>query len=854
MYKKLHSAHTNHPITFDDGSSSTRYCRYEKGVVSGEYRDIQALIADEGGFDGLGFDASAGSNDDSWRVLNIFKDGGRYVDTVVIAGAMDDDHALTIADTQFDHLGGDYSVVVALDADHQFDNLNNQGDVWSIDAIQKLASNPSQDKHYLPVITAQELAVEATRATFDSVAWDGESLSSHGGDDSRLYIDLVKADTFNDLVGEFNLRDELVSIGAETTSFDSLMDTNNRLPLLKDRLYRAMVRAGSGEVQVTNVTQTKPFKRQGVSNVAFVFDLSDGQKLSIWFHNPDSTPTKLMPSDIMISWKWLLNKRDVTAVLSPKNGDNVQLPMLASRIMRLANKNSKRFKRTQASRLKTEAELQKAQESVVTKTAVIEQLDKDIASLQGQIDQALVTAKEKAEAAAKAINSEGTTDTETPKKPTANQLKEAAISYTSTQKNNYMEGGLDYREIDNVTAGEFAKKFKFVVGNEALSKQLLDLTKANSVFDARHYFKGGLEQFEGVFVQEQEGPQQGHKYKFTEEGRSLALQLLRLADSQDKPVMDLEPLDHGVLSMPNRTNNIDKELDKYNEQKAKDDRRKLDDIKFVNGERIAQEKADMQPVKEKAWEDYKKYGTAMIKKHGAMLPFKLGDGYNNNLNPRDFLKELAKYEPKRFLEVLDWHLKGGEFESPAEPAEPNLTDEDVDAIALELDENYSTENDFWNLSASAVQKLKDEQFEKLSSGLDNANFYSEDALFRAKRTGSNELIKEATDILEKHGIEGSMSPDLLARRSKLSRKIEALLKEMAKASAGEESTEPAATESAYNQEDIDYLQSIISGTTSADDVDMDKVIEIGEKDENNPLFNEALEVVLAAVDAESANL
>jgi hypothetical protein len=731
MYKKLHSAHTNHPITFDDGSSSTRYCRYEKGVVSGEYRDIQALIADEGGFDGLGFDASAGSNDDSWRVLNIFKDGGRYVDTVVIAGAMDDDHALTIADTQFDYLGGDYSVVVALDADHQFDNLNNQGEVWSIDAIQKLASNPSQDKHYLPVITAQELAVEATRATFDSVAWKGESLSSHGGDDGRLYIDLVKADTFNDLVGEFNLRDELMSIGAETTSFDSLMDTNNRLPLLKDRLFKAMVHSGGSEVQVTNVTQTKPFKRQGVSNVAFVFDLSDGQKLSIWFHNPDSTPTKLMPSDIMISWKWLLNKRDVTAVLSPKNGDNVQLPMLASRIMRLANKNSKRFKRTQASRLKTEAELQKAQESVVTKTAVIEQLDKDIASLQVQIDQALVTAKEKVEAAAQAINNEGTADAKAPKKPTANQLKEAAISYASTQKNNYMEGGLDYREIDSVIAGEFAKKFKFVVGNEALSKQLLDLTKANSVFDARHYFKGGLEQFEDVFVQEQQGPQQGHKYKFTEEGRSLALQLLRLAGSQDKPVMDLEPLDHGVLSMPNRTKNIDKELDRYNEQKAKDDRRKLDDIKFVNGERIAQEKADMQPVKEKAWEEYKKYGTAMIKKHGAMLPFKLGDGYNNNLNPRDFLKELAKHEPKRFLEVLDWHLKGGEFEVPAEPE---------------------------------------------------------------------------------------------------------------------------TTESAYSQEDIDYLQSIISGTTSADDVDMDKVIEIGEKDENDPLFNEALEVVLAAVDAESANL
>lgn len=816
MYKKLHSAHTNHPITFDDGSSSTRYCRYEKGVVSGEYRDIQALIADEGGFDGLGFDASAGSNDDSWRVLNIFKDAGRYVDTVVIAGAMDDDHALTIADTQFDHLGGDYSVVVALDTDHQFDSLNNQGDVWSIDAIQKLASNPSQDKHYLPVITAQELAVEATRATFDSVAWDGESLSSHGGDDGRLYIDLVKADTFNDLVGEFNLRDELVSIGAETTSFDSLMDTNNRLPLLKDRLYKAMVRAGSGEVQVTNVTQTKPFKRQGVSNVAFVFDLSDGQKLSIWFHNPDSTPTKLMPSDIMISWKWLLNKRDVTAVLSPKNGDNVQLPMLASRIMRLANKNSKRFKRTQASRLKTEAELQKAQELVVTKTVVIEQLDKDIASLQGQIDQALVTAKEKAEATAQA----------------------------------------------------------------------------------------------------------------------------------PKSTMDLEPLDHGVLSMPNRTKNIDKELDKYNEQKAKDERRKLDDIKFVNGERIAQEKTDMQPVKEKAWEEYKKYGTAMIKKHGAMLPFKLGDGYNNNLNPRDFLKELAKYEPKRFLEALDWHLKGGEFESPAEPADEGaatvkqlvaakgwdliyaerlqdrfgisktvsnneeykllyqLKELDKPILVLASDASgekfysvWSNDKGSWEqlgeYDIEAIKKLENlirkraeteitnsENQGDLSAAnydLESENADSESVEYENAKQAVIDFASGKQGFL---GVVDKGSEDSIVSKepgswvvslSKVSdgfwhsifyslpdskytgvsgRTIEEAYKEL----IGDNLYQSIANQSAYSQEDIDYLQSIISGTTSADDVDMDKVIEIGEKDENDPLFNEALEVVLAAVDAESANL
>ena len=44
----------------------------------------------------------------------------------------------------------------------------------------------------------------------------------------------------------------------------------------------------------------------------------------------------------------------------------------------------------------------------------------------------------------------------------------------------------------------------------------------------------------------------------------------------------IEKLDHGVLSMPNRTKNIDSDLDKYKSEKSKQDKLKLDDIKFLN--------------------------------------------------------------------------------------------------------------------------------------------------------------------------------------------------------------------------------------------------------------------------------
>lgn len=387
-YISLHKANSNHRTRKADGSMTGRYSRYEVGVIDGRHREIMAVIADQAGFDGMGFDASIGSGDDNWHVANVFTSDRRYVDTIAIGGADDAEHAAAVAQTQLDHLGGDNCVVLT---NAQFDSLTgDKPNTWSLDSIEKLLSNPSQNKTFLPVITAQELNAETARVTFDAVQWDSmDGLISHKGNDSALYLDMVRADGHKQLLEPLNLAHELGLLGAEEHSFDALMDTKNRLSLMKDRLFKAMSRAGDAELSVTNVTETKPFKRQGVTNIAFVFDLSDGQKLSIWFHNPDSTPSKLMPSDIMISWKWMLNKRDVTAILSPKQGDNVQLPVLAARIMRVARKNSKKFKAAQARAAELEQELQDAQALVDAKQGEINQLDTDIAGLNAAIDAAM---------------------------------------------------------------------------------------------------------------------------------------------------------------------------------------------------------------------------------------------------------------------------------------------------------------------------------------------------------------------------------------------------------------------------------------------------------------------------------
>jgi len=62
------------------------------------------------------------------------------------------------------------------------------------------------------------------------------------------------------------------------------------------------------------------------------------------------------------------------------------------------------------------------------------------------------------------------------------------------------------------------------------------------------------------------------------------------------------------------------------------------------------------------------------------------------------------------------------------------------------------------------------------------------------------------------------------------------------------------TETAYSQDDTDYLNSIIDGSLSTDDIDLDRLTVIGEKDEHNSLFGQALDVVLSAVDKESSDL
>lgn len=792
-YIKTGSAHTTHLINNINGDVEQKYSRYETGYIQGEFRDMLALIADETGFDGLGFDASAGSNDDKWHVVNLFENGGHYVDSVAIAGALDEDHAKLLATTQFDHLGADYGVIVGYFDGMQFDHMT-EDQAWSVDAITKLLNNPSQDKHYLPVITPKELYEESVRASFDDVQWDNLNLISHDGNLSSLYTDVRRADTFRELTQEFDLQQALIDLEAEEAEFDSIMDTVNRLPMLKDRLFRAMSQASNETLSVTNVTQTKPFKRGGVVNVAFVFDLSDGQKLSIWFHNPDSTPSKLLAGDMMVSWKWLLNKRDVTAVLSPINGKEVKIPTLARQMMLLASKNSKNFKRAQERKAKRDAEINKAKNDIEQKKQTIEQLDNDIASLKEQIDAALQVNKGKADKDTTAdsgvsggLDENNQEDLEQQDNNPEQQLPEPDIKIASN--------GMRYEYQGNTEAGEAIKIYMYSKNDShwlVYGKKDGQFTVYANNPQSRAYSGGGGGGYGMPKVFKDSAELFGKYPKFEAVFNESGFDILEAGNSIDSTINSF--IDHATKNGWQL------------------------DIATLNND--------------------EKYLYKTISNTDVMLEI-TKEGYNAMTPDGDVLS----YGEAESLNDFNATNKQIEANIAAHEEETGSTNEPGDTT----DEKQGDKSDWFAERASGMGWQLDilsmnSQVKKLFKVIDGVDLTLEvsDQGFRVTKKDGTEVYSGTSDDLSDVDAANIL--------------IEKAVKDMKENTEVQQANTAPQANAAYSQEDIDFLNAIIAGDFDPDNIDMDKMIEIGEKDENDPLYEQAINIVLEALDEASSNL
>lgn len=190
-----------------------------------------------------------------------------------------------------------------------------------------------------------------------------------------------KADSYGELTEPATLdsimADELAD-GAEIqlAVFDALVVENKRLARIAQALGRVFNSVSSSLKVVENGIQiSAPMKKNGTTNIAVMYEMTDGQVVSVMFHNPDTTPAKISPDDMLVSWKWLLNRKDITIVVAKENGKDLPLTTVARRVMALVEKNTGRFAKANAAKAAETEELARLEAEKAAKLARLEELN-----------------------------------------------------------------------------------------------------------------------------------------------------------------------------------------------------------------------------------------------------------------------------------------------------------------------------------------------------------------------------------------------------------------------------------------------------------------------------------------------
>lgn len=205
-----------------------------------------------------------------------------------------------------------------------------------------------------------------------NIKWDSTA-SPKGMTIDKLLYEIRRADGGDHLLLDSVCMADILEDVDSIMTFDALVTPYAKLERKMNILKTVMERAGN-TVKPLAVQISDPFKQNGTAQVAVVFELSDGQSVSIFFHNPDVNPKKIAPADELISFSWRLNKKDITIVVAPEHGDDLNIHNVAMRIMKLAEKNSPAF--------------QKANVNRAAKMQVIEDIKTEIVSLETELKDA----------------------------------------------------------------------------------------------------------------------------------------------------------------------------------------------------------------------------------------------------------------------------------------------------------------------------------------------------------------------------------------------------------------------------------------------------------------------------------
>jgi hypothetical protein len=125
----------------------------------------------------------------------------------------------------------------------------------------------------------------------------------------------------------------------------------------------------------------RPRKNGLFATVTVQVPMSDGQVVSVVFHSPSGSEKKILPDDMIVAFRWLLNKRDITHAVSPEKGRDVSLQTVAKRVMQLVARNSEKFQKSQAEIKAQKDELLAIEQGIADQGARNSEIESQIADI-----------------------------------------------------------------------------------------------------------------------------------------------------------------------------------------------------------------------------------------------------------------------------------------------------------------------------------------------------------------------------------------------------------------------------------------------------------------------------------------
>ena len=235
----------------------------------------------------------------------------------------------------------------------------------------------------------EHLPHEGLEAMTRRTQWNADALPYDQTLDQVLY-DIRRSDAGENLMLDSVSMADILEDSEGAYILDAMVVPMAGLERKMAALQRVMERA-SMTVKPVAKQISDPFTQRGVANITALFELSDGQTVAIYFHNPDVTPKKITGTDELISWKWLLNKKDITIVVAPERGEDLNVNEVAKRIMKLAEKNSAAFVRANGKRAER-------MQNLANLTTEIAGLEAELKAAQNDLEAAKIEAEDRAAA------------------------------------------------------------------------------------------------------------------------------------------------------------------------------------------------------------------------------------------------------------------------------------------------------------------------------------------------------------------------------------------------------------------------------------------------------------------------